>query len=294
MDPRAADAGDAIADVHAHTTRSDGVLEPAELVRQAAEAGVRLFAIATTTTSPATASCRAGAAPLPAGLELVPAVEINAVTRGLGLELPRASCTCSGIGVDPDDEAFEAALAGQRGARRARFVATRRSACASGHADRRQVDGARPRPRDDALGRPTVARALIAAGFAESVEDAFGGSSATASRGTSRAQGSGRSRRSARSARRAGSPRWRTSRRRRPHLAPARPRRRGAERARDPPPLVRRGDASRGVGAVARALGLVETGGTDYHGDYGPVRGGHAGLVMPEALGRGLRAALGR
>ena len=36
---------------------------------------------------------------------------------------PRASSTCSGIGVDPDDDAFEAALAAQREARRTRFLA---------------------------------------------------------------------------------------------------------------------------------------------------------------------------
>ena len=35
----------ATADLHAHTTRSDGVLEPPELVRQAAAAGVRLLSI---------------------------------------------------------------------------------------------------------------------------------------------------------------------------------------------------------------------------------------------------------
>ena len=31
------------------------------------------------------------------------------------------------------------------------------------------------------------------------------------------------------------------------------------------------------VGAVARELGLVETGGTDYHGDLGPYAESHAG-----------------
>ena len=48
------------------------------------------------------------------------------------------------------------------------------------------------------------------------------------------------------------------------------------------------------MGETARALGLVETGGTDYHGDLGPYAEAHAGLVMPDALVAGLRAALGR
>ena len=48
------------------------------------------------------------------------------------------------------------------------------------------------------------------------------------------------------------------------------------------------------VGAVARSLGLVETGGTDYHGDYGPYAESHDWLVMPDELVAGLRVALGR
>ena len=46
------------------------------------------------------------------------------------------------------------------------------------------------------------------------------------------------------------------------------------------------------MGATARLLGLVETGGTDYHGDLGPYAESHAGLVMPEALVAGVRQAL--
>ena len=47
------------------------------------------------------------------------------------------------------------------------------------------------------------------------------------------------------------------------------------------------------IGATARALGLVETGGTDYHGDTGPYAEAHAGLVMPDELVAGLRTRLG-
>lgn len=176
--PRAEDAsfvpGTATADVHAHTTRSDGVLEPAELVRQAAAAGVRLFAIADHDNLAAFRELTAsGAASLPAGLELVPAVEINAMTAGLGLDLAEGELHVLGIGVDPGDAGFEAALASQRGARRVRFFATVDRLREIGmpvdaQVERLDLSG------DDALGRPTVARALVAAGFADSVEDAFG------------------------------------------------------------------------------------------------------------------------
>ena len=51
---------------------------------------------------------------------------------------------------------------------------------------------------------------------------------------------------------------------------------------------------ARPSGPSPATLGLVETGGTDYHGDLGPYAGAHDGLVMPEPLVADLRAALGR
>ena len=166
-------SGDASADVHTHTRRSDGVLEPAELLRQAYAAGVRLFAIADHDNLAAYRELTApGADPLPEGLDLVAAVEINAVTRDLDLGLPEGELHVLGIGVDPADDAFEAAIAAQRGARRLRFTAT----VVRLHDIGVPVDAHLPEgvmESDDALGRPTLARALVAAGHAESVEDAF-------------------------------------------------------------------------------------------------------------------------
>ena len=77
-----------------------------------------------------------------------------------------------GIGVDPIDDAFEAAIAAQRGARRLRFTATVvRLRDIGVPVDAHLPEGVME--SDDALGRPTLARALVAAGHAESVEDAF-------------------------------------------------------------------------------------------------------------------------
>src|SRR4029079_11358079 len=158
------------AEAPADTPGSHGVLEPDELVRQAADAGVRLFAI---TDHDNLAGYReVAAAGVPPGLALVPGVEINAVTRGLGLEIPGGELHVLGLGVDPEDDAFEAALAGQRAARRARFDATLQRLRDAGIGVDRQVE-ALDLTRDDALGRPTVARALIAAGYADSFQDAF-------------------------------------------------------------------------------------------------------------------------
>jgi len=45
---------------------------------------------------------------------------------------------------------------------------------------------------------------------------------------------------------------------------------------------------------IARALRLVATGGSDYHGDLGPYAEAHAGLWVPDEIEAPLRAALAR
>jgi predicted metal-dependent phosphoesterase TrpH len=284
--------GTAVADVHTHTRRSDGVLEPRELVAQAARVGVRLLAIADHDNLAAYRELAApGAEPLPAGLDLVPAVEINAVTRGLAVELPEGELHVLGIGVDPTDPAFEAAIAAQRGARRLRFTATVARLRSIGL----PVDGHLPAgvlESDDALGRPTLARALVAAGHAESVEDAFrrilghGLPGYVPRTGMDPVE-------AIRAIRAAGGLAslahfWEAP----THLPLMRE-------------LVAEGldglethhrsfdaETRDAMGATARLLGLVETGGTDYHGDLGPYAESHAGLVMPDALVDGLWDAL--
>ena len=46
------------------------------------------------------------------------------------------------------------------------------------------------------------------------------------------------------------------------------------------------------VGTVARELGLLATGGTDYHGDLGPYADSHAQLWVPPEAGEALLVAL--
>ena len=160
----------AIVDLHTHTTRSDGVLGPESLVRAAAAVGVRTLAITDHDTLAGYRELVAADA-VPAGLELIAGVEINAV--GLHAAGIRAEeLHILGYGLDPADDAFEAVLASQRAARRERFRRTVERLRDAGLAIDAQVDGLRP-DDESALGRPTVARALVAAGHATSVEDAF-------------------------------------------------------------------------------------------------------------------------
>ena len=284
-------AGSGTGDAHAHTTRSDGVLEPDELVRQAFDVGVRLFAITDHDNLAGYREVAAGG--VPAGLDLVPGVEINAVTRGLGLEIPGGELHVLGLGVDPDNPAFEAALAGQRVARRARFEATLQRLRDANIGVDRQVE-ALDLTRDDALGRPTVARALIAAGYAESVQDAFERILGYGMPGYVPRQGLGPVE-AIRAIRAAGGlaslahfPEATT------HASLMRDLVDEGLNGLETHHASFRAPVREAVGAVARSLGLVETGGTDYHGDYGPYAESHDWLVMPDELVAGLRVALGR
>lgn len=160
------------ADLHAHTLRSDGLLAPAELVAAAAAAGTRTLAISDHDTLAGYRELVApGAAPLPAGLDVIPAVEINATVDDIP-DLPDGELHLVGLGVDPADEALEAQLALQRGARRRRFeriVGQLREIGMPVDAELEELD----RRDEESLGRPTIARALVRAGFARNVQDAF-------------------------------------------------------------------------------------------------------------------------
>jgi predicted metal-dependent phosphoesterase TrpH len=156
-------------DLHTHTLRSDGVLQPVELVRAAAEAGIRTLAITDHDSIAAYRELRTAEA-VPESMELLPGVEINALSRGI--PLAEGELHVLGFGMDPDDEAFEAALVTQRAARRLRFERTVARLRDIGLGIDEQI-GHIDLARDDALGRPTIGRALIAAGHATSVEDAF-------------------------------------------------------------------------------------------------------------------------
>jgi predicted metal-dependent phosphoesterase TrpH len=278
-------------DLHTHTTRSDGVVPPVALVRAAADAGVRLLALTDHDTLAGYREIVAGAE-VPDGLTLIPGIEINAiVTRDLGLW--EGELHILGFGMDPDDPAFEATLAAQRGRRRERFertVALLRQLDLSVDDHLSDLTGS----EDDALGRPTVARALISAGHAASVEDAFGRLLGWGKPGYVPRDGLG------------------------PIEAIAAIRAAGGL-----PVLAHFGEApsrvellrelaGAGLGGlevyyrsfdeatvaavkdVAIRLGLLATGGSDYHGDTSTYAEAHAGLWVPPEVGQALLGSLSR
>jgi len=157
-------------DLHTHTLRSDGLLTPSQLVEAAAAAGVRLLAITDHDTLAGVRELRRS--PLPDGLELVPGIEINTVVEDRG-HVMEGEVHILGLGVDPDDDALEAALSRQRDARRLRFDRMVEKLRAQGVPIDAALETLPATTDEDALGRPRLARALIQCGYAESVEDAF-------------------------------------------------------------------------------------------------------------------------
>ena len=159
--------GDAVADVHAHTTRSDGVLEPASSSARRTTPASGCSRSPTTTTSPAYRELVApGAPPLPAGPRRSSRQSRSTPsTRGLGPRPVEGELHVLGIGVDPTDDAFEAALAGQRGARRTAVrrdgrAAARDRACRSTPRSRR-LDLTARRRAGPADGRPRARRGRV-------------------------------------------------------------------------------------------------------------------------------------
>jgi predicted metal-dependent phosphoesterase TrpH len=280
--------GHSTVDLHTHTLRSDGVLQPVELARAAAAVGVRTLAITDHDNLAAYRELVLGRA-LPASIELIPGVEINALARGIPLQ--DGELHILGFGMDPADEAFETALARQRAARRIRFERTVARLREIGLGIDAQI-ATLDLTADDALGRPTIGRALIAAGHATSVEDAF--RRLIGYGGPAYVQREGMGPRDAIEAIRAAGGV--------PSLA-------HFSEAPSQMPLLRE-LAAIGlaglevhyisfdrhtvelVGAVARQLGLIATGGSDYHGDTGTYAETHAALNVPESVATVLRASI--
>jgi hypothetical protein len=96
------------ADLHCHSTASDGALAPAEVVRRAVERGVSLLAL--TDHDQLSGLEEARAAATASGIEFVCGVEVSVTWRGITVHVV-------GLRVDPVDRALQAGLEHVRGGR---------------------------------------------------------------------------------------------------------------------------------------------------------------------------------
>jgi 3',5'-nucleoside bisphosphate phosphatase len=152
-----------VIDLHLHTTASDGRSAPDALVREAAAAGVHTLAVTDHDTVAGLAEATAAAHR--AGLTIVPGIEVTAVDAGRDVHI-------LGYFFDPAHPDLVSFLSDQRADRRRRIIEMLEKLADIGA----PVElPALPAGEDSgrALGRPLLARALVEAGYARNVQDAF-------------------------------------------------------------------------------------------------------------------------
>jgi hypothetical protein len=150
------------ADLHVHTTASDGQFTPEEVVAMARAIGLRAIAItdhdSTLGIAPAQRAAQGSS------LEVVPGVEISA-------ESTTGEVHILGYFVEPEANGLEARLRRMREARleRARRMVAKLAALGM------PLDWTRVRAlaAGESVGRPHVARAMVERGYVSSAEEAF-------------------------------------------------------------------------------------------------------------------------
>jgi predicted metal-dependent phosphoesterase TrpH len=152
-------------DLHTHTTASDGHCSPLLLVERAAAAGLTTIAVTDHDTTAATAEVAALCAAR--GMRAVDGIEITAIDDGRDVHV-------LGYFVDRTDAALLAFLARQRDARieRVRAIAASLSELGMPIDVRELLEGPQARA-GRSVGRPQVARAMMAAGHVSGVTEAF-------------------------------------------------------------------------------------------------------------------------
>lgn len=154
-------------DLHTHSTMSDGTDTPAKLVAVAAAAGLDVLAL---TDHDTTAGWAEAADALPAGLTLVPGAELSCVsTADPGRPI---SVHLLAYLFDPAAPAVVAEQSRLRLERRERLRAMAERMAADGlPIDADEVLGLLP--ADSPAGRPHLAQALVRAGLVSTVDEAF-------------------------------------------------------------------------------------------------------------------------
>jgi predicted metal-dependent phosphoesterase TrpH len=161
--PRSLESSTHLVDLHTHSTYSDGLLSPAALVEEAALRGLRVLALTDHDTVAGIAEARDAGARL--GVEIIPGVELSTtMAGGEGVHLLGYFVAVD----DPDFREGLAAYARDREERMARMIERLRRVGAPVDAERVLAIAGH-----GTQGRPHLARALVEAGHAADLPDAF-------------------------------------------------------------------------------------------------------------------------
>jgi predicted metal-dependent phosphoesterase TrpH len=150
------------ADLHVHSSASDGTLSPARIVSRAHANGVGVLALTDHDSVDGLAEARATADAV--GLTLVNAVELSSATRDRDVHI-------LGYFVDPSSESLAEQLIALRAARYERAETMVELLSQAGFAV--SLDDVMSIAAGGSVGRSHVARALVRAGHADTVADAF-------------------------------------------------------------------------------------------------------------------------
>ncbi len=150
------------ADLHTHSIRSDGVLEPAELVRMAADRGVAILALSDHDTLAGVAEAIAAGERL--GVRVIPSLELNT-------ESTWGDVHVLGYFLDPNDAPLEERLRWLRVNRGRRIELMVENLARLGYPVR--LERVLEIAAGGALGRPHLAQALYEAGHVRSYDEAF-------------------------------------------------------------------------------------------------------------------------
>jgi 3',5'-nucleoside bisphosphate phosphatase len=149
------------ADLHSHSTASDGTQPPADVMRRAAAAGLDVIAL---TDHDTVSGHREAAAALPPGLTLLPGMELSCRMEGHSVHILAYL-------FDPADDRLAGEMAEIRESRlyRARAMVDKLAALGAPVT----WDQVSEIAAGGVVGRPHIARALVDAGVVTRVEDAF-------------------------------------------------------------------------------------------------------------------------
>jgi predicted metal-dependent phosphoesterase TrpH len=150
-------------DLHLHTTASDGRLTPQELVKLAAERGLRVIAITDHDTTDGVGPAQAAAARF-ADLRLIPGVEMS-------VDIAEAEVHLLGYWVDLDNREFQQLLAWSRDGRVNRAHRILEKLAELGMP--LEWQRVRELAGDGAVGRPHIAQAMVEKGYVADIREAF-------------------------------------------------------------------------------------------------------------------------
>ena len=150
-------------DLHLHTLASDGRLTPTELVRLAADQGLRTISVSDHDTTEGLAEALEAAGEIP-GLRVIPGIELSA-------DVPGDEVHVLGYFIDTENAELQAELARFREGRvdRARTMVEKLGQLGI-HVEWERVQHF---AGDGAVGRPHIALALVEAGYCKEPKDAF-------------------------------------------------------------------------------------------------------------------------